>query len=1098
MGIQVHSNRVDRLPGTQLRTMVGLLLILLSGGLVSGSRLGAAEVPGHVWRQILGEQTFQQSAEQVSQRSRSLPAEARYAALFRWVLPEGGDPRVEVAFTPTHPPAVAESASVLPGRRVSTGAELVSPALDLVDAAFEWGRIEELRARVDALSSTTLLGRKNRSAMLLLIHLRRGDTPTALKELDQFSQLCAEPQPADSLYRSSELVVFERCLQDQACLEVAQPLVERIVGQLRSEKNETAWSQQVRSRRGLKPRFAPAESLTGYASQWHSATHLKARTRGLGVPDTRWQPSPGRVVNAVSHGDDFLYFASPLSGSYQIELDATAFNWMEMRPFAAGTWVSPNYTMQDYEVGTLLHASRHLPIVPQLTRTFDSIHLRMAVTPTEVQAFANGRLIHTEAVRGTVDPWIGLRSGLRVEGAASNVRVTGQATILETVDLSGGDTLEGWRPYYYEGHDPFLWRKSEGVIVGIHDHSSASEGQPTYREEALYYHRPMFEDGTIEFEFFSQKANSTSQTPTRSAHVVLDRLCLLLRPEGVATHWLTDGRYEQSELSPDNAVIVPEHQRSTGPLPLKDGEWNRAAFTVADDTLRLSLNGSLIYERPIESTNQRIFGFFRYADQEELYVRNVRWTGQWPKTLPPVAEQPLASPESELLAADPAKLTARFEHDFSKDGLPEERMTLIHGAVGSNFHIVDNGLQATITGNGGYLNATIAPAMGVIGDYDIIVEYDQLTSAPTLKGSSQIMLVAFHESATQDEAAVMRRHKHDSAAENNQLLQCLTVRKTPEGEKRDYFATKPMEERSGRLRLVRRGAKIYYLTAEGDSPNFQLRGTRDLTSDPVEMNGIRLVTQIHEKGSTAVVWKKLIVHAEKITGPVTGELDTRITELNRQREQLPVKVIYDMTKEAPSNEVTLRWGDLRPWDPQSKGLPIQAQGTENWTSSGIALLDPLEGDYDFEAEFQVKNLAIPATGQGSGVYLKLEAPDELKTQIGADFSVNSSGTPDLTAEIGTSGAGGQTNYRVVGQLAAQNAIAIRAARHDSVVTLTSRSDTGHERVICRFTSHQSPTIGKVLLHTGGPDRLSEIVLKSLRIHAERYRPKLILPNEAVP
>lgn len=1097
MGVLARQNLVVGHLGSGCRLVIGVFMGLFCLRSEPVSIVIAQEIPAHVWRHVMGDEGFQQAAGQVCQRCRPLPAEARYLSLVQWVLPVGGDPRVEVGFTSTHPPAIAESASKTTGRLVSTGADLISPALDLVDTAFEVARIEELRARVEALSPATLLGRKNRSAILVLIHLRRGDSPAALKELDQLSQLSALPQPADSLYRSSELVVFERCLEDQACYEVAQPLVERIVGQLRSEKNYSPWSQQVRSRRGLKPHAVPVKPLAEFASQWHPATHLKAQTRGLGVPDAQWHLSPGRVVNAVSHGDDYLYFASPLTGSYQLELDATAFSWMELRPFAAGIWVSPIYTMRDYEVGSLLHAARQLPIEPRLTRTFDSIHLRMAVTPTEVRIFANGRLIHTEPLSGAVDPWLGLRSGFLVEGAATNVHVTGQATIPETIELSAGETLEGWRPYFYEGRDPFLWRKSGEAINGMYDASSASEGQPAFREELLYYHRPMFEDGTIEFEFFSQKPNSTSQTPARSAHVALDRLCLLLRPEGVATHWLTDGRYEQSELPPDNAVIVPEHQKVTGPLPLKDGEWNRAALTVVGDTLRLALNGTLVYERPLESTNQRIFGLFHYADREELYVRNVRWEGDWPKTLPPVTEQTLAVPESDLLVADSAKLTAHYVHDFAKDGLPEERITFIHGTTDTNFRAVEGGIQATITGNGGYLNATIAPAMGLAGDFDIIAEYDQFTSVPTLKGSSQIMLVAFHENVTQDEAGIMRRHKYDSEAENNHLLQCLTVRKTREGEKRDYFVTKPMEERSGRLRLIRRGAKISYLTAEGDSPNYQLRGSRDLTSDPVQMNGIRLVTQIHEKGTTSVLWKKLTVHAEKITGPAAGELDPRITELDRQRDELPVHVVYDMTKEAPSNEVTYRWGDLRPWDQKNQGLSIQAQGTENWTSSGITLLYPLEGDYDFEAEFEVQSLALPSAGKDSGVYLQLEGSDELQTQIGASYSLSSSGSLGITSQVRSLGTGGKPSYRNVGQVAVKGVVAIRAARRGSVVTLLCRPADGPAQIIGRFESHEAPSIGKVLLHTSGSDRLSEMVLKSLRIRAENYRTPVLIPG-AIP
>ena len=58
-------------------------------------------------------------------------------------------------------------------------------------------------------------------------------------------------------------------------------------------------------------------------------------------------------------------------------------------------------------------------------------------------------------------------------------------------------------------------------------------------------------------------------------------------------------------------------------------------LAVAGDTVKLSLNGTPVYERPIEPTNQRLFGLFHFTDRTEARVRTMTYAGDWPKQLPP-------------------------------------------------------------------------------------------------------------------------------------------------------------------------------------------------------------------------------------------------------------------------------------------------------------------------------------------------------------------------------------------------------------------------------------------------------------------------------
>ena len=63
--------------------------------------------------------------------------------------------------------------------------------------------------------------------------------------------------------------------------------------------------------------------------------------------------------------------------------------------------------------------------------------------------------------------------------------------------------------------------------------------------------------------------------------------------------------------------------------------WNKVRLAVVGDRVKLALNGTEVYERAIEPTNQRFFGLFHYTDRTEARVRGTTLTGDWPKALPP-------------------------------------------------------------------------------------------------------------------------------------------------------------------------------------------------------------------------------------------------------------------------------------------------------------------------------------------------------------------------------------------------------------------------------------------------------------------------------
>jgi Protein of unknown function (DUF1583) len=119
---------------------------------------------------------------------------------------------------------------------------------------------------------------------------------------------------------------------------------------------------------------------------------------------------------------------------------------------------------------------------------------------------------------------------------------------------------------------------------------------------------------------------------------MLDRLTFLLEPEGIKLHWLTDGMNERTEVTIDNAVDEPSCRRGPSVLDLKPKSWNKVRLAVAGDVVKLALNGVEVYERPIEPTNQRLFGLFHYTDRTEARVRGMTYLGAWSKKVPTDSE----------------------------------------------------------------------------------------------------------------------------------------------------------------------------------------------------------------------------------------------------------------------------------------------------------------------------------------------------------------------------------------------------------------------------------------------------------------------------
>jgi hypothetical protein len=264
-------------------------------------------------------------------------------------------------------------------------------------------------------------------------------------------------------------------------------------------------------------------------------------------------------------------------------------------------------------------------------------------------------MIHEERLADEPDPWLAILFADGTRRGARNPTLSGKPVVPEVLKLSTSADLSGWHAAYYDepiGGDKPAWEKRGeeihgrsydpmsnmanpprgGVVMpsggGLATTTDAVFGVPgSFQESVLQYHRPIFEDGAIDYQFFYQAGKT-------HVHSALDRLALLLEPEGVRIHWLTDAQYDRTGLDPANRAGEPSSRRGPAKLPLKDGDWNRATVSLKGNVVSLRLNDVEVFERELEPSNNRVFGLFHFADQTDVRVREVTYRGNWPRAVP--------------------------------------------------------------------------------------------------------------------------------------------------------------------------------------------------------------------------------------------------------------------------------------------------------------------------------------------------------------------------------------------------------------------------------------------------------------------------------
>lgn len=578
----------------------------------------------------------------VSESLRSATAEERYRKWRQWTMPT--EDRQAIRFlaeanNPRHVPAVFAQKDE--ANRDEHSLRLVSNFTELVAAAEAADQLEALRGEVERLIDAKM---PHAEPLLGLIAVAMNDKSTVIAINESLARSMSQRSKTVNSRRGTPML-FGDYLVLQACFRSDQmsPMFDDQFARLRSRLIENSqlklmdffvrdWNERVSS---------PAPRSAGYPGLKHWIPATADKDRGGTQP--WWTTYESQLVHLWGPKHDRLYLRYPLTGDFKLSIDCFDDSWAESSAGIGGI----DFNSENGRT-TIESLSKHESITrrdsfnrarPSFgTVTFDRHDSQWTYS-------MNGQSIYSEPA-GTSSPWLTLSTWSLRLGAIRGLRVEGDPIIPREVALVGEDRLDGWdcsafgesQPrhrlmaetpdqensalVFYQQQEPtaFDWDAVAGVLTGRATESAS--GSPA--QSWIQYDRPMAEGDQVSYEFFYVPGKSV-------AHPTIGGVAMMLHPDGVRSHWVSVPSWDGVHALPaENWILESDCHRGPDALPLLPNEWNQVSVDVSNGATAVSLNGTLVFERPIEPELSTRFGIFRYQNQA-TQVRKLMLRGDWPE-----------------------------------------------------------------------------------------------------------------------------------------------------------------------------------------------------------------------------------------------------------------------------------------------------------------------------------------------------------------------------------------------------------------------------------------------------------------------------------
>ncbi len=641
------------------------------------------------------EGAFETSPTFISSMSRGFSSGdvATYEQLKSWMLPaeDRKNIRVWTALTPAAEPPPEFAVAADPGR-TAFGVEFDPPATGmaaaLVALARRHDKLDELIAEVDRLAEADV---DHAAELSILAHAAAGSGAAVAARcqaiVSEFSATPVEKVDFKNDVPGLLLIAFAAATVPEL-RDDGEKIVQRIARISRGKGHglHSAGRYLVAMYAAIDAGLEPGDVLLREDfGPWRVGRMPRPQDRNSARIPAVWAIRNGVARQAAGSEADPLVFRYPLSGSFDLVVDAWDGSYAESYPgfnglsYEAAAW---NKKAGTFELGHW--GSGEIPFPNKRGEAYNTFRIR--VRPDEVRCFVNGDEMHVDTAATAGAPFFTLNCFFSRSGWFRAARIEGDPVIPREVPLLDGDRLDGWVEYFFDETKP----ERPGVTAGRGIGRQNDNGQPIwnvaggvlagrgrlnapFQQSWIYYHRPLWNDESIEYEFFHDGGHGV-------AHPALGRLAFLLEEDAVRLHWMVhegnDGDW--TGLPPNNAAEAPDSRRGPEQLPLKSGDWNHVRLAVTGGTLQITLNGVLVFERPIAGTDSRLFGLFRNAE-EAVQVRNVVLRGDWPERLDDATK-------ADLLAAVPASTDpkiAKYERAVITEehitGPAWERLTMLAG-----------------------------------------------------------------------------------------------------------------------------------------------------------------------------------------------------------------------------------------------------------------------------------------------------------------------------------------------------------------------------------------------------------------------------------
>lgn len=615
-----------------------------------------------------------------------LDDDEQFEILHQWSLPGQSPKRVRSLtgmVSMTAPPAEFARAlgerpreNSFPVASIGAVRGIFSTEWSLVLAAQKSGKLKRLTTELGALVDQKVAG-----AQLLLALARiadqRGDVSSVANRIsERIGQLKANPSPAvidsdDIVLAVSAVTRRELCSPGAELLSVLiqhthghpSPVIRPFLRQAHATACLLGQSDQTANDLGrvLAPRLKFWVNVERDLPESHANPH-----QGMS-----WLVHEDHILHLAGSSRDTLLMRYPLVGDFQLQFEtqldpqsqtngSLSYAGLQFEPEQASNLVQIT-TAAGEVLATRTGAITFQSSVPTFNR------LSVTSTPKNVTMAVNRHPLWVESTDTQTGPWIGLASRGDSNPLFRNIQVTGQPIIPRSVRMADAAGARNWVPHAWgdmANGDSQLkseWTVAEGVIQA---HREKRSGPPTDAADAsrlaqhvFAYERPLLDGETVSYEFFYEP-------DVAEVHPALGRMGFLLRPDGVHIHWMTDGD-DWTSLAADNSVVEPLCRRGPRPLPFKPSNWNRASLKRTTQSVTLSLNETVVYERPVDWGGDQRFGLYRHGTTTDVKVRRVELTGDWPQQLPPeFFHNPVATSGEPLTVPQRHGLHQIFQEEF--------------------------------------------------------------------------------------------------------------------------------------------------------------------------------------------------------------------------------------------------------------------------------------------------------------------------------------------------------------------------------------------------------------------------------------------------